>query len=559
MDIHAHAITSELHRKEIKLILNNCVHDQRIKFLYVSPERLKTDIFIDYFRQMKVNLIAVDEAHCISQWGYDFRPPYLEIAEIRKHHPQVPVLALTATANAGVAKDICTKLHFSEENIIKMSFERKNLGYIVLHSESKLSSIAELLKKIPGSAIIYAGTRRRVKELADALNQSRIAADFYHAGLPAADKKKAENAWKTNKKRVMVATNAFGMGIDKPDVRLVIHADLPSEPEAYFQEAGRAGRDGLPAFAILLWERKDLEELNRKIELKYPSVDYIKSVYTALCQQTQVAYGGGKGSSFPLRLNELCERNEFNTLAAYQAIRLMALGGFLQISEQGRSVSRLRFVCDKNQLYDFRLRHPEADKLIQVLQRSAEGLFQLYVRIDERQLARALAIPEERVIALLNFMAQNRIADYIPATEEQLVTFTENRPHADRILLPPSVYTARKKTDELRSEVMRNYVLIQSCRSIELLAYFGETTTKTCGICDYCRAAKAMQITAEQLEELSQRLDEKLRQGPIDPDLLLKETGIKTREHAVRLVRWKVDSGHWTTDRMGYLRLGEKE
>jgi len=554
MNIHAYAITSEMHRKEIEVLLGNCIHDSRVKFLYVSPERLKTELFTAAFKQMKVCLIAVDEAHCISQWGYDFRPPYLEIAEIRKHHPKVPVLALTATATEGVAKDICLKLHFAEENIVKMSFERKNLAYIVMQTEEKLKTMVDLLVKIQGPAIVYAGTRRQVKELADAFNKRKLTAVFYHAGLSVKEKKKAEADWKSGSRRIMVATNAFGMGIDKADVRLVLHADVPGDPEAYFQEAGRAGRDGKHAYAVLLWEKKDIADMKRRIELKYPAIEFVRNVYSALCVQVQVPFNEGVGMSFPLRLAQLCEHRLWTISMVYPALKLLENSGYLIISDELGTSARLRIVCDQRQLYDFRLRYPDYEPLIQHLMRNYDGIHELYAHLDENKAVVMLRIDREKLKNMLGFMHQNRIVDFMPATNEPQFRLTQNRPNGDAILLPPSVFRDRKKADLLRSEVMAAYLQKKTCRSVELLAYFGEKKAKPCGICDHCRAMTRKELTSEQIEKLSSELDAMIIASPLHSDALLHSIGIRKRQKAAEIIRWKLDTGAWETDNKGILK-----
>jgi ATP-dependent DNA helicase RecQ len=553
--IRAELITSELHRKDIEIILGNCLHDARIKFLYVSPERLKTDVFVEAFKQMNICLIAVDEAHCISQWGYDFRPAYLEISEIRKWHPNVPVLALTATATTGITKDICRHLGFPEEQVIRMSFGRKNLSYVTIHTEEKFRKIQLLLDKIPGSAIIYAGTRRRVKEIADTLRKFGYTACFYHAGLSSTEKKTAEIYWKSGEKRVIVATNAFGMGIDKPDVRLVIHADMPSEPEAYFQEAGRAGRDGLDAYAVLLWNRKDIEDLDLKIKIKYPIPELIKMIYSRLANHCQVSFGAGAGMSGPLKLGELCEQTGRSATEVYAALKLLEIGGYIRVPEPGETRSRVRIVCDNRSLYEFRLRHPNMEPLINFMLRMLEGVFEQFCNLDEDFLKLKLKLSDTEFARQMNFLVQNRIIEYHPIAREPIVVFEQARPVADGIILGPEIYRDRKKIDMLRANAMRSYVMGMRCRSLALVEYFGEKNSTDCGRCDQCRRAKKWNLTVKELEDLTSEIERSIRENAMTSEELLLKFPLKVKEAVSGILRWKMDIGLWALSPEGHIRM----
>ena len=485
--IKATAVYSGLSHEEIIVALENCIFGN-YKFLYVSPERLATDIFQTKVRRMPVSFLTVDEAHCISQWGYDFRPSYTKIAEIRKILPDIPVLALTATATPEVVKDIQRQLAFREENVFRMSFERKNLAYVVRHTEDKMGMLCHILDSVEGSAIVYTRSRRNTKEAAEQLQAKGFTATFYHAGLNDAEKDLRQREWQTGKTRVMVATNAFGMGIDKPDVRIVTHLDIPDSIESYFQEAGRAGRDGQQAYAVLLYQKYDRTRLMKRIPETFPDKDDIRKVYEHVCYYCQMAMGDGYQVTREFNLEEFCRNFKHFPVQTNSALHLLERAGYIEYTEEQENASRLHFLLRRDELYRIHELCEEQEQLIQWILRSYGGLFSDYVFIDERRLATLSGIPDERVYQHLLALTRARILHYIPRKRTPYVTFTRKRVETDRIVLPPEVYDDRKKGFKERIEAMLHYAEeMDFCRSKVLLHYFGEEDSPECGQCDVCR------------------------------------------------------------------------
>ena len=485
--IKATAVYSGLSHEEIIVALENCIFGN-YKFLYVSPERLATDIFQTKVRRMPVSFLTVDEAHCISQWGYDFRPSYTKIAEIRKILPDIPVLALTATATPEVVKDIQRQLAFREENVFRMSFERKNLAYVVRHTEDKMGMLCHILDSVEGSAIVYTRSRRNTKEAAEQLQTKGFTATFYHAGLNDAEKDLRQREWQTGKTRVMVATNAFGMGIDKPDVRIVTHLDIPDSIESYFQEAGRAGRDGQQAYAVLLYQKYDRTRLMKRIPETFPDKDDIRKVYEHICYYCQMAMGDGYQVTREFNLEEFCRNFKHFPVQTNSALHLLERAGYIEYTEEQENASRLHFLLRRDELYRIHELCEEQEQLIQWILRSYGGLFSDYVFIDERRLATLSGIPDERVYQHLLALTRARILHYIPRKRTPYVTFTRKRVETDRIVLPPEVYDDQKKGFKERIEAMLHYAEeMDFCRSKVLLHYFGEEDSPECGQCDVCR------------------------------------------------------------------------
>ena len=503
--IKATAVYSGLSHEEIIVALENCIFGN-YKFLYVSPERLATDIFQTKVRRMPVSFLTVDEAHCISQWGYDFRPSYTKIAEIRKILPDIPVLALTATATPEVVKDIQRQLAFREENVFRMSFERKNLAYVVRHTEDKMGMLCHILDSVEGSAIVYTRSRRNTKEAAEQLQAKGFTATFYHAGLNDAEKDLRQREWQTGKTRVMVATNAFGMGIDKPDVRIVVHLDIPDSIESYFQEAGRAGRDGQQAYAVLLYQKYDRTRLMKRIPETFPDKDDIRKVYEHVCYYCQMAMGDGYQVTREFNLEEFCRNFKHFPVQTNSALHLLERAGYIEYTEEQENASRLHFLLRRDELYRIHELCEEQEQLIQWILRSYGGLFSDYVFIDERRLATLSGIPDERVYQHLLALTRARILHYIPRKRTPYVTFTQKRVETDRIALPPEVYDDRKKGFKERIEAMLHYAEeMDFCRSKVLLHYFGEEDSPECGQCDVCRRrhpAPTPDIEALILEKL---------------------------------------------------------
>ena len=505
-------------RQEILTALENCIFGN-YKFLYISPERLDTEIFRTKLRSMKVSIITVDESHCISQWGYDFRPAYLKIAEIRELLPGVPVLALTATATPEVVKDIQTRLNFREGNVFRMSFERKNLAYIVRKTDNKTKELLHILQRISGSAIIYVRNRRRTKEITELLTNEGITADFYHAGLDNAVKDLRQKRWQSGEVRVMVATNAFGMGIDKPDVRIVLHLDLPDSPEAYFQEAGRAGRDGEKAYAVILYAKSDKMTLHKRIVDTFPEKEYILNVYEHLQYYYQMAMGDGFQCIREFNLEEFCRKFKYFPVPVDSALKILTQAGYLEYTDEQDNSSRILFIIRRDELYKLREMGKEADALIQTILRSYTGVFTDYAYISEESLALRTGLTRQQIYNILVTLTKRRIVDYIPRKKTPYIIYTRERLDLRFLHIPPIVYEERKARYEARIKAMEEYVTTENvCRSRMLLHYFGEKNEHNCGQCDVCLSNRASNDLSEKsYEELKRQILELLGQSPLTP------------------------------------------
>ena len=522
--IKALAIYSGMSRQEIIITLENCIFGN-YKFLYISPERLDTEIFRTKLPKMKISMITVDESHCISQWGYDFRPAYLNIAEIRKLLPDVPVLALTATATPEVVKDIQARLHFREENVFRMSFERKNLAYIVRKTENKTGELLHILRSMAGSAIIYVRNRRRTKEITELLHNEDITADFYHAGLDDATKDIRQHRWQSGESRVMVATNAFGMGIDKPDVRIVIHMDLPDSIEAYFQEAGRAGRDGQKAYAVILYTKSDKTTLHKRIPDNFPEKEYIKEVYEHLQYYYQMAMGDGQDCVREFNIEDFCRKFKYFPVPVDSALKLLTQAGYLEYTSEQDNASRLLFTIRRDELYKLRELGEDMDKLIQTILRSYTGVFTDYAFINEDSLAIRTGLTRRQVYEQLIRLAKLRIVSYIPQKKKPYIIYTRGRVEMQHINIPPAIYEERKERHEKRIEAILEYVTNDTvCRSRMLLRYFGEKNEHNCGVCDTCISLRnkdtAKDVSSKELIEQIYRI---LSVRPLTPATLSEE------------------------------------
>ena len=516
--IKALAVYSGMTRQEILTALENCIFGD-YKFLYISPERLDTEIFRTKLRSMKVSMITVDESHCISQWGYDFRPAYLKIAEIRELLPGIPVLALTATATPEVVKDIQARLNFREENVFRMSFERKNLAYIVRQTDNKTKELLHILQRIPGSAIIYVRNRRRTKEITELLVNEDITADFYHAGLDNAVKDLRQKRWQSGEVRVMVATNAFGMGIDKPDVRIVLHLDLPDSPEAYFQEAGRAGRDGEKAYAVILYTKTDKTTLHKRVVDTFPDKDYILNVYEHLQYYYQMAMGDGFQCVREFNLEEFCRKFKYFPVPVDSALKILTQAGYLEYTDEQDNASRILFTIRRDELYKLREMGTEAEALIQMILRSYTGVFTDYAYISEATLSIRTGLTREQIYNILVTLTKRRIVDYIPHKKTPYIIYTRERQELRFVHIPPSVYEERKARYEARIKAMEEYVTSENvCRSRMLLRYFGEKNEHNCEQCDICLSRRATDtLTEDSFEELKKQITDLLALKPLTP------------------------------------------
>lgn len=517
-EIKALAIYSGMTRQEILTALENCIFGD-YKFLYISPERLDTEIFRTKLRSMNVSMITVDESHCISQWGYDFRPAYLRIAEIRALLPGVPLLALTATATPEVVKDIQARLNFREENVFRMSFERKNLAYIVRGTENKTGELLHILKRIEGSAIIYVRNRCRTKEITEFLMNEGITADFYHAGLDNAVKDLRQKRWQNGDVRVMVATNAFGMGIDKPDVRIVLHLDLPDSIEAYFQEAGRAGRDGEKAYAVILYAKSDKTTLHKRVVDTFPDKDYILGVYEHLQYYYQMAMGDGFQCIREFNLEEFCRKFKYFPVPVDSALKILTQAGYLEYTDEQDNASRILFTIRRDELYKLREMGAEMETLIQTILRSYTGVFTDYVYISETALSVRTGLTRQQIYNILVTLSKRRIVDYIPHKKTPYIIYARERLDLRYVHIPPSVYEERKARYETRIKAMEEYVTSENiCRSRMLLRYFGEKNEHNCGQCDVCLSrGYTDELTDISFEELKKQILDLVGQSPITP------------------------------------------
>ena len=523
--IKAVAIYSGMTRQEILIALENCIFGN-YKFLYISPERLDTDIFKQKLRAMKVNMITVDESHCISQWGYDFRPAYLKIADIRELLPGVPLLALTATATPDVVQDIQSRLKFREKNVFRMSFERKNLAYIVRKTDNKTAELLHILRRMPGSAIIYVRSRRRTKETTELLTHEGITADFYHAGLDNAVKDIRQKRWQDGECRVMVATNAFGKGIDKPDVRLVIHLDLPDSPEAYFQEAGRAGRDGEKAYAVILYSKSDKVTLHKRIPDTFPDKDYIKKVYEHLQYYYQMAMGDGLGCTKEFNLEEFCRKFKHFPVPADSALKILTQAGYIEYTDEQDNASRIIFTIRRDELYKLREMGNETEALVQTILRSYTGLFTDYAYISETALSLRTGLTRQQIYNVLMSLSKRRIIDYIPRKKTPYIIYTRERVELNHLHISPAVYEERKERYEARIRAMVDYVTSETaCRSRMLLRYFGEKNENNCGQCDVCLSGHAAhELPTDTFEKLKKELLTILQEQVLTPAEVAEKT-----------------------------------
>lgn len=541
--IRAAAIYSGMHPDEIDIVLNNCRLGE-FKLLYVSPERLTTDKMRDAIRRIKINLLAVDEAHCISQWGYDFRPPYLKIAEIRQFLPAVPLIALTATATTKVIKDIQEKLNFKQTNVLRKSFERKNLTYFVFKEEDKFRRLEKIIKTVKGCGIVYVRNRKHTKEISDFLTKKGFSATFYHAGLDPKDRVKKQNEWITEQKLVIVATNAFGMGIDKPNVRFVIHVDLPDSIEAYFQEAGRAGRDEKRSYAILLYESSDIINAHHNLSVTFPELSMIKKIYQALGNYFQIPLGSGRDACFEFDISQFSEHYKFSSAIVYNALKFLEKEGYLVLSEGIHEPSSIHIKTDKETLYRFQVENESYDAFIKLVLRSYSGVFSGFVKIHEDELSRRANLPKPKVIDLLKKLDKLGVLDYNQQTGKPQIIYSEGLLDAKHLYISPENYRCRLKDAEQRLDAVINYAdSLHKCRSQALLVYFGETGSKRCGKCDVC-------IERNKIELNDLEFDTILMQ--IKPVLLSKSCTLRElveipinihEDKIIKVIQWLADSG----------------
>lgn len=547
------AIYSGMSAREIDIALNNALYGD-YKFLYVSPERLGSERFREYLIKMKLNLIAVDEAHCISQWGYDFRPSYLTISELRKFFPETPILALTATATQKVVEDIQDKLLFRAKNVLQKSFRRDNLIYMVRDKEDKLGYLTDTIRKAKGTGIVYVRSRKKTCEIALMLQEQKIAADFYHAGLAPDVRSTKQDKWMSGDTRVIVATNAFGMGIDKSDVRFVIHLDLPDSLEAYFQEAGRAGRDGKKSVAVLLYNNSDKRRLHKMVTDSFPAIDVIRSVYNSVCNYLMIAIGSGKGGVFSFRIEDFSKSFGFQISAVYHSLKLLERQGYVSYVESTDNFSRILFTLRRDDLYKVQLKNNELDAFIKLILRSYTGVFTDFVNIDEALLARRSNMTGELIYQQLKLLAQLKIIDYIPQKKTPVIVFETERLDTNRIHISAENYQRRKVKYQLQVDSVIDYAINnRKCRSVMLLEYFGQYGSELCGQCDVCKGDHESGISFADFDRISGKIHKILliESHPIHQIVKLID---EPEPVVIKVVRWMLDNGVLNSDSTGLLR-----
>ncbi len=528
-NITAFAIYSGMTRKEVINTLDVAANSN-CKFLYVSPERLETKLFLEYLPALGVSLIAVDESHCISQWGYDFRPPYLRIANLREDLEGIPVLALTASATPIVQQDICDKLNMRSPAVFRQSFERPNLSYSAFEEQSKINKLLDILQKVPGTGIVYCRSRRRTKEISELLRMQGIDADFYHAGLSSMERSQKQEDWIRNKIRVIVCTNAFGMGIDKPDVRVVVHMDVPDCLENYYQEAGRAGRDGKKSYAVLLYNQEDLLELRNNIESKYPSEEIIREVYRHLMNELQIPAGEGAGRYFDFDLLGFIKKYRLESIAAISSLKALEQDGLLGYSEQVFLSSKIQFTTSKDRLYEFEKTDSVLEPLIKTLLRTYEGIFDQPVAINEKYIASLLKKDAVSVIGQLKILHNSAIIEYIPQKDNPQIFFLMDRPPVADLHINMQKLNKRKELHIERVEKMISFVLSKDCRSKIIGEYFGDAHIKDCGTCDNCLKKKRSELSSDELAVIAEKIKSQLAKGAVKVEHLYQSLSMIHKE-----------------------------
>jgi ATP-dependent DNA helicase RecQ len=541
--IKAVAITSEMHKREIDIALDNCIYGD-VKFLYLSPERLQNDIVKIRLQKMKISLLAIDEAHCISQWGYDFRPSYLKIKELRTLLSNVPVLGLTATATPAVVKDIQQQLLFKKECVFTKSFERTNLAYVVLYEEDKLQRLVKIVKNLKGSGIVYVRSRKKTQETASYLKSNKISADFYHAGLEPKQRTQKQNDWMQNKTRIIVCTNAFGMGIDKPDVEFVVHIDLPDSIEAYFQEAGRAGRNEKRAYAILIYNNADALALEDTVKSAFPSLDEIKKTYQALANYYQIPIGGGLDSTSNFDIAAFCDHYNLEAIVVFNSLKFLEREGYIAYTDALFQPSKVKLELNREDLYKFQLSEPVYDVFIKLLLRSYAGMFDNFVKINEFDLAKKARVTKDTIVKKLNYLNANKVIGYIPQTELPQITFTQARADVKNISISKENYSLLKKNALERMEALISYASkSHQCRSRVLLNYFGETDSYRCNQCDVCLDENKKTLHVDEFDIINKQVRELLAMHTLTLQDLVNAITEGNEDKRIQAIRWLLDNG----------------
>ncbi|MBK7939708.1 MAG: RecQ family ATP-dependent DNA helicase [Lewinellaceae bacterium] len=545
--IAAAAIFSGMSRRAIDIVFENASNGA-YKLLYLSPERLKTELAIARIQRMQVNLLAVDEAHCVSQWGYDFRPSYLQIADLRELLPAVPLLALTATATRDVVEDIQEKLLFRKKNVLRQSFVRPNLSYSVLYEAKKREKLLDILRNVPGTGIVYVRSRGEAKEVAQFLSANKLSAGFYHAGLSPEDRNTRQEAWMAGETRVIVCTNAFGMGIDKPDVRVVVHLHLPDSLEAYFQEAGRGGRDGRKSYATLLYTPADADGLRFHLQAAYPAFEQVRQVYQALGSYTQLAVGAGLGESFDFDLPFFCTTYKLDTAPTHAALRLLEQEGWIALSDALATPARAWVKATREVLYDYQIRNKQADTVLKVLLRAYPGIHADFTDISEANIANYAKMDAAAVQKTLENAQKEGILIYEPRSEKPQIIFTRERVTAENLTIDQAKFHFRKQRAEERVEQAIQYAETRRCRSRQLLAYFGEPDSEPCGICDVCTGRNKSDLPAEIFESMEKKIRDVLRDEPLPFDEILRAFALKRHETVAQVIAYLLDEGKLLKD-----------
>ena len=549
--IEAVSIISGMGKREVDILLDNCIYG-KIKFLYLSPERLMSDLVRERIKYMNVNLFAIDEAHCISQWGYDFRPPYLQLAALRDLHPNVPVLALTATATEDVIADIQEKLRFKALNVFRKSFERKNLSYVVATEENKYRKLFTIVRKVKGTGIVYVRNRRATQEVAKMLSREGIEADFYHAGLTTPQRAEKQEAWKNGKTRVIVATNAFGMGIDKAEVRFVVHLDLPESLEAYYQEAGRAGRDEQKSFAVLLYNVSDKLALERKFSLSFPSIEEIKQIYHSLGNYFQLAYGAGEDLSLEFDIGNFCSRFKLDAIKTLNALKFLEHDGYIALSESIYLPSRVQIAVGAEDLYRFQIEHSQYDSFIKILLRSYGGLFEQYTPIREDDLARRTSQTTKRIVETLEKLEELELLNYLKQTDKPQIQYLKSRVDSANLFIDGRYIEQRKQIMRRQVESVIRYAEARKCRSQLLLKYFDEPHVEKCGVCDVCIDEKKQTEKSSLFEKITFEIIELLSEKHLPLDELIGSIRSGNDKERIEGFRMLLDAGKIRTDGQKY-------
>ena len=554
--IPAAAIFTGMHHNQVEIVYNQAVFGM-LKFLYVSPERLMTDMFIEAIKKMKVNLLAVDESHCISQWGYDFRPPYLKIAEIREYIPNTPVMALTATATPAVVEDIQYRLKFKERNVFQTSYERKNVTYNVIHDADKFGVMYRLFKRMDkGSGIVYVRSRKRTKIIADWLQSAGISASFYHAGLDAKTRDYRQQLWMNGTIKVIVATNAFGMGIDKPDVRLVVHLDIPDSLEAYFQEAGRAGRDLQPSEAFMIVAENDIDRLKDNIKNTYPELKKIRMIYEALGNYLQIPIGSGKNQSYNFDINDFCNAYNLSLLEVFNTIQLMEREGYIATSEALSSPSKIHIKAGREDLYRFQIEYQEFDTIIKYMLRNLPGVLSDFVNIREETISIKTGLSVEMIIKQIERLEKLDFLTYIPRNDKPQIFYLTERLNISNISLSEDVYKNRKEDADRRLQSVIDFVNNDEiCRSVQLLRYFGESIKNTCGRCDVCSSRNRNDIDNKEYKIISDIIIGELKENSAPIYEVINNIRTYKEEKIVETIRWMVDNNIIRQDDKGKLSI----